>query len=65
MAMLQPNVILPSPHFGAHKPLAPEQRLMIPVVQDAIKCIEKYCFSTDHRGRRPIDTANGEPRTDV
>ena len=52
IGMLQPNVILPSQHFGARTPLAPEQRLMIAVVQDAINCIEKYRFATDHRGRR-------------
>ena len=50
--MLQPNIILPSQHFGARKPLAPEQRLMIAVVQDAINCIERYRFATDRRSRR-------------
>lgn len=50
--MLQPNVILPSQRFGARKPLAPERRLMIAVVQDAINCIAKYRFATDRRGRR-------------
>jgi len=55
IAMLQPNVILPSQHFGARKSLAPEQRLMIAVVQDAINCIEKYRFATDHRGRQLFD----------
>ena len=55
IGMLQPNVILPSQHFGARKPLAPEQRLMIAVVQDAINCIEKYRFATGHRGRRLFD----------
>ena len=52
IGMLQPNIILPSQHFGVRAPLAPEQRLMIAVVQDAINCIEKYRFATDHRGRR-------------
>jgi len=45
--MLQPNILL-----GARKPLAPEQRLMIAVVQDAINCLEKYRFATDPRGRQ-------------
>ena len=53
--MLQPNVILPSQYFGARKPLAPEQRLMIAVVQDAINCIAKYRFATDPRGRQLFD----------
>jgi len=53
--MLQPNVILPSQHFGPRTPLAPERRLMIAVVQDAINCIAKYRLATDHRGRRLFD----------
>ena len=52
---LQLNVLLPSQHFGARNPPAPELRLMVAVVQDAIKCIEKYRFATDHRGRRLFD----------
>lgn len=55
IGMLQPNVILPSQHFGAGKLLAPEQRLMIAVVQDAINCVEKYRFATDSRGRQLFD----------
>jgi len=55
IGMLQPNVIFPSQHLRARKPLAPEQRLMIAVVQDAIECIDKYRFATDRRGQQAFD----------
>jgi len=54
-SLTQPDIILPSQHFGPRRKQAPEQRLMIAVVQDAINCIEKYRFATDHRGRRLFD----------
>jgi hypothetical protein len=50
--MLQPNIILPSQHFGARRRLAPEHRLMIAVLQDAIDCVAKYRYAKDYRGRR-------------
>ena len=52
---VQPQVLLPPQHFSARRPLSPEQRLMIAVVQDAIDCVEKYRFATDRRGRRLFD----------
>ena len=55
IGMFQPHVILPPQHFHVRKPLVPEQRLMIAVVQDAINCVEKYRFATDQRGRRLFD----------
>jgi len=36
---------------------APEQRLMIAVLQDAIDCVGKYRLTKDHRGRRLFDEA--------
>ena len=50
--MLQPNIILPSQHFGPRRRLAPEHRLMIAVLQDAIDCVAKYRYAKDYRGRR-------------
>ena len=50
--MLQPNFILPSQHFGARKPLAPEHCLMIAVLHDEFDCVKKHRFATDTRGRR-------------
>ena len=50
--LLQPHIVLPSQHFGDPKPLLPEMRLMVAVVQDAINCVEKYRFAKDRRGRR-------------
>ena len=54
--LLQPDVILPSQHF-ARRMQAPEQRLMIAVLQDAIDCVGKYRFTRDPQGRRLFDEA--------
>jgi len=51
ISLLQPNVILPAQQFGGSRHLAPEHRLMIAVLQDAISCLEKYRFATDLEGR--------------
>lgn len=51
LSLLQPNVILPAQHFGGRRPLAPEHRLMIAVLQDAIWCLEKHRFATNRLGR--------------
>ena len=50
--MVQPHVILPSQHFQPPGKLTPERRLMMAVLDDAIRCVEKYRCSTDARGRR-------------
>jgi hypothetical protein len=52
MSMAQPDIILPSQHFGPRRKQAPEQRLMIAVLHDALDCVEKYRFATSARGRR-------------
>ena len=52
MDLLQPHVILPAQHFNPPKKLAPEHRLMMAVLDDAVRCAEKYRFSTSARARR-------------
>lgn len=51
-ALLQPHVILPAQHFHPPKKLAPEHRLMMAVLNDAVRCVEKYRSLADARGRR-------------
>jgi hypothetical protein len=46
------DVVLPSQHFGPQRKQAPEQRLMIAVLHDALDCVEKYRFATGTHGRR-------------
>jgi hypothetical protein len=50
--LFQPHVILPAQHFSPPKKLAPEHRLMMAVLDDAVRGVEKYRFPTDARGRR-------------
>jgi hypothetical protein len=50
--LLEPNIILPSQQFAPRSRLAPERRLMIAVLQDAIDCVAKYRYAKDYRGRR-------------
>jgi hypothetical protein len=50
--LFQPQVILPAQHFNPPKKLASEHRLMMAVLGDAVRCVEKYRFPTDARGRR-------------
>lgn len=49
------DVVLPSQHFAAPKKVAPEYRLMIAVLENAITCVTKYRSATDTRGRRLFD----------
>lgn len=51
-ALLRPQLILPEQHFNPPQKHAPEQELMMAVLEDAVRCIEKYRFPTDGRGRR-------------
>ena len=48
----QLDIILPSQHFGPQRKQAPEHRLMMAVLHDALDCLEKYRFATAARGRR-------------
>ncbi|MBP1687555.1 MAG: hypothetical protein H6Q33_3698 [Deltaproteobacteria bacterium] len=50
--MTQPDIILPSQHFGPRRKQAPEHRLMIAVLDDALDCVEKYRCATSARGQR-------------
>ena len=57
IGMMQLDIILPSQQFGPRRKQAPEQRLMMAVLQDALDCVEKYRFADDPRGRRLFDEA--------
>lgn len=50
--MMQLDIILPSQHFRPRRTQAPEHRLMIAVLRDALDCLEKYRFATGRHGRR-------------
>jgi hypothetical protein len=50
--LLQPYGILPVQHFSPPRKLAPERRLMMAVLDDAVRCVEKYRFPANTRGRR-------------
>jgi hypothetical protein len=52
IGMMQLDIVLPSQHFGPRHKQAPEQRLMIAVLHDALDCLEKYRFATSSHGRR-------------
>jgi hypothetical protein len=45
-------IILPSQQFGPRSKQAPEQRLMIAILHDAVACLEKYRDAADNQGRR-------------
>ena len=45
-------VILPVQHFHPPRKLAPEQRLMMAVLEDAVRCVEMHRFPTDDRHHR-------------
>ena len=51
-SLTQPDIILPSQHFGPRRKQAPEQRLMIAVLHDALDFLQKYRFATSSHGRR-------------
>ena len=51
-SLTQPDIILPSQHFGPRRKQAPEQRLMIDVLHDALDFLQKYRFATSSHGRR-------------
>ena len=52
IGLTQCQVVLPSQYFGRRGKEAPEQRLMIAVLHDALDCIKNYRFATTHRGRQ-------------
>jgi len=55
--MCEPDLILPSQHFRQPEKLAPEHRLMIAVLDDAIRCVERNRVSTDMHGQRAFREA--------
>lgn len=57
VGMTQLDVVLPSQAFGPRSQPAPEQRLMLAVLHDALDCIEKYRFATSNLGRRLFNEA--------
>ena len=50
--LTQFDIILPSQHFNSPGKHAPELRLMIAVLHDALDCLTKHRFATNKRGRR-------------
>jgi hypothetical protein len=50
--VFEPDVILPAQHFPPVGKLAPEQRLMMAVLDDAVRCVASRRLSTDTRHRR-------------
>ena len=52
IGLFQPHVILPSQDFTPPKKFTPERRLMMAVLDDAVRCVEKNRVATDARGRR-------------
>jgi hypothetical protein len=46
------DVLLPSQHFAEVRGHAPERRLMIAVLSEALNCIEKHRFAANDRDRR-------------
>ncbi|HVO25547.1 MAG TPA: hypothetical protein VMW56_18155 [Candidatus Margulisiibacteriota bacterium] len=57
IGMMQLDIVLPLQHFGSRRQQAPEHRLMIAVLHDALDCIEKYRCATDTHGRRLFQEA--------
>jgi hypothetical protein len=53
----QLDIILPVQHLAPRRNQAPEQRLMIAVLHDAIDCLEKYRFASDPHGQRLFQEA--------
>ena len=47
-----PDVVLPSQYFLTRRHQAPEKRLMIAVLHDALDCLYKYRFATDKHALR-------------
>jgi hypothetical protein len=50
--MFQPHILLPSQYFEPPGKVAPEHRLMMAVLADAIRCVETCRCPTDVRGGR-------------
>ena len=55
--MMQLDIVLPPQYFGPRRRQAPEQRLMIAVLQDALDCVQKHRFAKDPQRRRLFQAA--------
>jgi hypothetical protein len=51
-SLTQADIILPSQHFRPRRKIAPEHRLMIAVLHDALECFTKSRSAEDNRGKR-------------
>jgi hypothetical protein len=51
----EPGSVLPMQYLDSRKKLAPEARLMIAVLQNAINCLEKYRLTARPLGRQLFD----------
>jgi len=58
MTMVPFDIVLPVQHFEARHQPAPEQRLMVAVLQDALDCVAKYRVADDAQGQRLFREAN-------
>jgi hypothetical protein len=57
IGVAESGVVLPSQYFASQRNHAPEQRLMIAVLHDALDCLNKYRFATASHDRRLFDEA--------
>jgi hypothetical protein len=57
MDLFRPHVIVPAQPFNPRKKLTAEHRLMMAVLDGAVRCIEKYRFPVDAQGRRLFQEA--------
>ena len=53
MNMFEPDSLLPEQFYGTFKAkqLEPERRLMLAVLEDAVRCFQKYLLAEDERGQ--------------
>jgi hypothetical protein len=51
-SLMRLHIVLPSQHFTPQRKQAPEQRLMIAVLRDAVDCIEKHRRAADRQCHR-------------
>jgi hypothetical protein len=50
--IFHPHVILPAQYFIPPQKFSPEQELMMAILEDAVRCIDRYRFPKDAPGRR-------------
>lgn len=53
-SLFQPDILLPAQYlgtFGRKANLEPEKELMLAVLEDAIRCFQKYIFAQDSKRR--------------